>query len=220
MRTRLLSLAAAFGVAILVAAFASPFPAYAQQQSPTPVNPSASVQTEQQLLDELRRIQGQGSIPDVKSYVIEQPAGRTWQTFHQVYLRWVGALAIIGVFSLLLIFYFWRGTLRFGARAGRMILTIGTGPLRKRFSTVGVLSPPSRIDVSSDDPLFERFEQTWTFEPVPEGGTIVEYHVDFEFRSRPLQLLMGGMFADQIDRTAAAFRRRARQLLGPSINPA
>jgi coenzyme Q-binding protein COQ10 len=98
-------------------------------------------------------------------------------------------------------------------------MTIGTGPLRKRFSTVGLLNPPSRIDVSSDDPLFERFKQTWTFEPTPEGGTIVEYHVDFKFRSRSLQLLMGGMFADQIDRTAAAFHRRALQLFGPSAKP-
>jgi len=98
-------------------------------------------------------------------------------------------------------------------------MTIGMGPLRKRFSTVGVLNPPSRIDVSSDDPLFERFKQTWTFEPAPEGGTIVEYHVDFKFRSRSLQLLMGSMFADQIDRTAAAFRRRAQQLFGPPTKP-
>jgi coenzyme Q-binding protein COQ10 len=98
-------------------------------------------------------------------------------------------------------------------------MTIGTGPLRRRFSTVGVLSPPSRIDVSSDDPLFERFKQTWTFESAPEHGTIVEYHVDFKFMSRSLQLLMGGMFADQIDRTAAAFRRRAQQLFGPSAKP-
>jgi coenzyme Q-binding protein COQ10 len=98
-------------------------------------------------------------------------------------------------------------------------MTIGAGPLSKRFSTVGVLDPPRRIDVSSDDPLFERFEQTWTFEPAPEGGTIVEYHVDFKFSSRSLQLLMGRMFADQVDRTAAAFTRRARQLFGPSAKP-
>jgi coenzyme Q-binding protein COQ10 len=98
-------------------------------------------------------------------------------------------------------------------------MTIGTGPLRRRFSTVGVLDRPGRIDVSSDDPLFERFKQTWTFEPAPKGGTIVTYHIDFEFRSRPLQFLMGGMFADQVDRTAAAFRRRARQLWGPSSKP-
>ena len=122
MTSRLLSLAAALGVVALVAAFAFAFQARAQQQSPTQVNPSGSVQTEQQLLEELRRVQGRGSIPDVKSYVIEQPEGRTWQTFHQVYLRWIGGVAIVGIFSLLLIFYLWRGTLRFGARAGRMML--------------------------------------------------------------------------------------------------
>jgi coenzyme Q-binding protein COQ10 len=98
-------------------------------------------------------------------------------------------------------------------------MTIGAGPLCKRFSTVGVLDRPSRIDVSSDDSLFERFKQTWTFEPAPEGGTIVMYHIDFKFRSRPLEFLMGNMLADQVDRTAAAFKRRARQLLGPSSKP-
>jgi coenzyme Q-binding protein COQ10 len=98
-------------------------------------------------------------------------------------------------------------------------MTIGAGPLRKRFSTIGVLDPPRRIDVSSDDPLFERFRQTWAFEPAPKGGTILEYHVDFKFRSRSLQLLMGGVFADQVDRTAWAFKRRARQLFGPSTAP-
>jgi coenzyme Q-binding protein COQ10 len=98
-------------------------------------------------------------------------------------------------------------------------MTIGAGPLRKRFSTIGVLDPPRRIDVNSDDPLFERFRQTWTFEPAPKGGTILEYHVDFKFRSRSLQLLMGGVFADQVDRTAGAFKRRARQLFGPSTAP-
>jgi formate dehydrogenase subunit gamma len=122
MTTRLLSFVAALGVAALVAACAFAFEAHAQQQSPASVDPSASVQTEQRLLDELHRIQGRGSIPDTKSYVIEQPAGRTWQIFHQTYLRWVGAAAIICIFSLLVIFYLWRGTLRFGARAGRMML--------------------------------------------------------------------------------------------------
>jgi coenzyme Q-binding protein COQ10 len=95
-------------------------------------------------------------------------------------------------------------------------MTIGAGPLRKRFSTIGVLDSPRRIDVSSDDPLFECFRQTWAFHPAPGGGTILEYHVDFKFRSRSLQLLIGKVFADQADRTAAAFKRRARQLFGPS----
>ncbi|MGZ5802236.1 MAG: hypothetical protein ACXWJZ_16595, partial [Burkholderiaceae bacterium] len=96
-------------------------PASAQEQ-PNVVNPSASAVQEQQLLQQFKRIQGRGTIPDVKSYVIEQPAGRQWQTFHEVYLHWIGGIAIIGIFVLLVTFYLWRGTLHFGARSGRKVL--------------------------------------------------------------------------------------------------
>ena len=98
-------------------------PRASAQQQQSIINPTASVVTEQQLLNELNRIQGRGSIPDVKSYVIEQPAGRTWRTFHEVYLRWIGGLAIFGVLSLLTVFYLWRGTMHYkGGRSGRKML--------------------------------------------------------------------------------------------------
>jgi formate dehydrogenase subunit gamma len=102
----------------LVATFAFVFQASGQQQ-PNLINPSASVKSERQLLDELHRIQGRGSIPDVRSYIIEQPAGREWRIFHEVYLHWIGGIAIIGIFCLLILFYLWRGTLHFGERSGR-----------------------------------------------------------------------------------------------------
>ena len=121
MTRRLSSLATILGAMALVAAFAFVFQARAQQQ-PNLVNPSASVRTEQQLLDELHRIQGRGSIPDVRSYVIEQPAGREWRIFHEVYLHWIGGIAIVGIFCLLILFYLWRGTLHFGVRSGRKML--------------------------------------------------------------------------------------------------
>ncbi len=89
------------------------------QQRPSSVNPIANEVHEQQLLDQLQRIQGRGSIPDVKSYVLEQPAGRLWQTFHEVYLHWIAAIAIFGIFFLLAGFYLWRGSIRFGKRSGR-----------------------------------------------------------------------------------------------------
>ena len=91
-------------------------------QQPTAVNPSGSAVTEQQLLHELNRVEGRGSIPDVKSYVVEQPAGREWRIFHEVYLRWIGGIAIVGIFCLLVVFYLWRGPLRFGERSGRTML--------------------------------------------------------------------------------------------------
>jgi formate dehydrogenase subunit gamma len=106
----------------LVAMLVLALPAKAQEQ-PDRINPSASVITEQQLLDQLVRIEGRGSIPDKKSYVLEQPIGRTWQVFHQVYLPWIGGVAIVAILSLLAVFYLWRGPLRFeGGRSGRKML--------------------------------------------------------------------------------------------------
>jgi formate dehydrogenase subunit gamma len=92
-------------------------------QQPTSVNPTASSVKEQQLLQELNRIQGRGSIPDVKSYIIEQPAGRDWRNFHEVTLRWIGAITLIGMFAMLALFYFVRGTVKIAAgRSGRTIM--------------------------------------------------------------------------------------------------
>ena len=75
MTKSLTRLGAILGFILLVAIIALARPASAQQQ-PNLVNPSASVETEQQLLNELHRFQGRGTIPDVKSYVLEQPIGR------------------------------------------------------------------------------------------------------------------------------------------------
>jgi coenzyme Q-binding protein COQ10 len=95
-------------------------------------------------------------------------------------------------------------------------MTIAAGPLRKRFSTARVLHRPHQIDISSHDPLFDRFEQRWNFEPATNGGTNVEYHVDFKFRSRLLQMLMGKSFADRATATMSAFEHRAHRLYGVS----
>jgi coenzyme Q-binding protein COQ10 len=96
-------------------------------------------------------------------------------------------------------------------------MTVGVGPLRKRFSTIATLDRPHRIDIASYDSTFDRFEQRWTFEPAVEGGTNVAYHVVFAFRSRMLQTLMGASFSDQAIATMSAFRRRAQRLYdGPT----
>src|SRR4029450_5899692 len=76
-------------------------PTYAQQGAP--VNPTASAVKEQQLLQELGRIQGRGTILDVKSYVVEQPLGREWRHFHEVTLRGIGAIALLGLRAILVV---------------------------------------------------------------------------------------------------------------------
>ncbi len=81
-------------------------------QQPSSVNPTASSVKEQQLLQELNRIQGRVSIPDRKSDVLEQPAGREWRQWHQVTLRWIGGIAILGMLALLVVFYLVRGQVK------------------------------------------------------------------------------------------------------------
>ena len=56
-----------------------------------------------QLLQQFNRIQGLGTIPDTKSYVIEQPMGRVWREFHEVWLHWIGSIAVLGMLALLII---------------------------------------------------------------------------------------------------------------------
>jgi formate dehydrogenase subunit gamma len=96
-------------------------PAGAQQS--IPVNPTASSVKEDQLLRQLKQVEGRGSIPDVKSYVIEHPAGRDWRQFHEVILVWFGAVAILAMLALLVVFYLTRGMLRIeSGRSGRKIV--------------------------------------------------------------------------------------------------
>jgi formate dehydrogenase subunit gamma len=108
----------ALSLAFMVAAIT---PVSAQQ--PSSVNPTASAVKEDQLLQQMRIISGRGTIPDTKSYNLEQPAGREWRDFSQVTLPWVGAILIVGVVVLLAIYYLVHGTIRIeGGRSGRTIM--------------------------------------------------------------------------------------------------
>ena len=108
----------AIGACAFLLVVAASAPCNAQQ-----VNPTASSVKEQQLLQELNRIQGRVSIPDRRSGVLEQPAGRDWREFRNVTLRWIGGIAILGVIAVLVIFYLTRGMVRLeSGRSGRTIV--------------------------------------------------------------------------------------------------
>jgi formate dehydrogenase subunit gamma len=101
------------GALLLAVLFALTPLASAQQQSPGDLtNPTANIVTEKQLLRQFNEVEGRGTVPDVKSYLIEHPAGRDWRRFHEITLRWIGAVAILGALFGLTAFYLWRGTVR------------------------------------------------------------------------------------------------------------
>ena len=95
-------------------------------------------------------------------------------------------------------------------------LTMGTALVHRRFTTIAVLDRPRLVEIKSHDPIFERFEQIWTFQPSDEGGTDIEYQVDVGLRSPLLHALMGVSFAGRAETMVNAYIRRARQLYGPA----
>ncbi len=116
--TQVRMMAGALALAFIVA-IVSPV----QAQQPSSVNPTAAAVQEQQLLKELGRIQGRGTIPDSRSYVLEQSAGRDWRNWHEVTLRWIGGIAVLGMLALVVIFYLVRGQVKVEAGlSGRKIV--------------------------------------------------------------------------------------------------
>jgi formate dehydrogenase subunit gamma len=99
-------------------------PAFAQKLGPDGApNPDASVTNQRTLLDQAPRIQGRIDIPDVKSSVLMQPAGRTWDYFHEVLLHWGGAIVIVGTIALLALAYLILGRIRIAAgRSGQKVI--------------------------------------------------------------------------------------------------
>ena len=110
----------AFAVALT---FAIASPAGAQQ--PSSVNPNAAAVKEQQLLNALQNgtVSGRVTIPDQKSGALIQPGGRDWRHFHEVTLRWIGAIAILGMLVILIVFYLVRGQVKLeSGYSGRRIV--------------------------------------------------------------------------------------------------
>jgi formate dehydrogenase subunit gamma len=108
----------AIGAGALLMLVTAASPSMAQQ-----INPTASSVNERQLLQQMDRIQGRVSIPDQRSSVLMQPAGREWREFRLVALRWIGGVAILGMLAVLVIFYLTRGMVRLeSGRSGRTIV--------------------------------------------------------------------------------------------------
>ena len=98
-------------------------PASALQLGPDGApNPTASVASEQQLLRQSPRIEGQIAQPNERARVLMQPAGRQWDQFHEIILRWLGTIVILGMIVALGAAYLIMGRLRISnGRSGQKL---------------------------------------------------------------------------------------------------
>ncbi len=193
-------------------------PAAAQQ-----VNPTASSVKEQQLLQELNRIQGRVSIPDQRSGVLEQPAGRDWREFRNVTLRWVGGIAILGMLALLVIFYLRRGMVRLQAgRSGRTVVRFTAFERFVHWMTAAcfVILAVSGLNITFGRPLllpligFEAFSE-WS-----QWAKYAHNYLSFPFTIGVVLIFLiwiGGNIPNKVD---VEWVRRGGGLLGHDHPPA
>ncbi len=93
-------------------------------------------------------------------------------------------------------------------------LIIGFKMVRERFtSRVELNEAERRINVQYTDGPFQYLNNHWIFLE-HEGGCCVDFYVDFEFRSKMLQKIMGLLFNEAVRRMVHAFETRADQLYG------
>ena len=95
-------------------------------------------------------------------------------------------------------------------------MVIGFKMVQEKFTSRVTLSEPSQIDVSYFDGPFKYLENRWVFKPHIDGGCIVDFYVDFEFRSMILEKLMGAVFGEGVRRMVSAFETRADELYANS----
>ena len=94
-------------------------------------------------------------------------------------------------------------------------MTVSFKLVRESFrSRVTLDRPKLQIMVEYLQGPFSHMQNRWTFRLDGEKACEVEFFIDYEFRSRTLGMLMGGMFDLAFRRFAAAFEARADQVYG------
>ncbi|GAA0588450.1 type II toxin-antitoxin system RatA family toxin [Craurococcus roseus] len=92
-------------------------------------------------------------------------------------------------------------------------LTIGFKMFRESFRSQVTMERPEHIHVRYLNGPFRYLNNHWRFLP-HEQGTEVRFFVDFEFRSRLLQAVIGTVFEQAVRVMVRAFERRAMILYG------
>jgi len=116
----------------------------------------------------------------------------------------------------------WCLAARIRKREGNVVyadLIIGFKMIRERFTSRVTLSPPDRIDVSYTEGPFSYLNNHWIFITTEDGGCLIDFYVDFEFKSKMLQKIIGVLFNEAVRRMVTAFETRARQLYGDGTVP-
>lgn len=93
-------------------------------------------------------------------------------------------------------------------------MVVGFKALRETFTSRVHKQRPERICVDYVEGPLKYLHNEWHFHPDGEGGCIIDFAVDFAFRSRLFETLAGQVFDKALRRMTGAFEARADELYG------
>jgi coenzyme Q-binding protein COQ10 len=93
-------------------------------------------------------------------------------------------------------------------------LVVGFKGLHETFTSRVHKQRPERVCVDYVDGPLKYLRNEWHFRPDGQGGTLLDFSVDFAFRSALFEALAGQMFERAFRKMTSAFEDRARALYG------
>ena len=93
-------------------------------------------------------------------------------------------------------------------------LVVGFKAIKESFTSKVHKHRPDRITIDYVDGPLKYLKNDWRFKPDGQGGTEIDFCVDFAFKSRLFEALAGQMFDRALRRMIGAFEERARDLYG------
>jgi coenzyme Q-binding protein COQ10 len=104
------------------------------------------------------------------------------------------------------------------ADGGELIIanmTVAYKLFSETFTSRVRLKPAERVIlVDYLDGPFRKLDNRWTFIPLSEIESRVKFYLDYEFRAKPLQMLMGQVFDRAFRKFSTAFEARADEVYG------
>lgn len=97
---------------------------------------------------------------------------------------------------------------------------VGIGPLlSQRFHSRTKLDPPTDIEVTSDDSIFENFRIGWHFEAPSEDSCRIDFELSCDARLPLMRRVLDVMLLETARTMVDAFEARARKIYGPPSRP-
>lgn len=99
-------------------------------------------------------------------------------------------------------------------------MMVGFSALREKFTSRVHKDRPRRIAVEYLDGPLKRLSNTWEFKVHEDGGCVIDFNVDFTFRSAIFEKLAGQYLDRAFRKMVAAFETRAEKLYGSKSSSA